>query len=119
MRSVGDPGHCSLWERAGEAQQLLSVALDYASLLFVFCRGKVIRKTAPQVLSPRVSVPPCFSTIWRQIVSPRPVPFVLVEKSGSNKRSPTSGGIPEPSSLNLRMSPAPSPRPPITRLPIP
>ena len=63
MRSVDDPGHCSLWERAGEAQQLLSVALDYASLLSALCRGKVIRKAAPRVLSTRVSVPLLFDDL--------------------------------------------------------
>ena len=47
------------------------------------------------------SSPPCFSTIWRTMPSPSPVPspFGLVVKNGSKIRGSTSAGIPGPSSI--------------------
>ena len=50
---------------------------------------------APGVLLQRI-VPPCSSTIWREIASPRPVPCGLVVKNCSKRRRPTSAEIPGP-----------------------
>src|SRR4029077_3178350 len=47
--------------------------------------GTVKRKTVPPpVLVSQCSLPPCASTIERQIERPRPMPLGLVETKGSN-----------------------------------
>ena len=62
--------------------------------------GSVMVKVAPApgVLVQRM-VPPCSSTIWRVMESPRPVPWGLVVKNCSKRRGPTSGEMPGPVSL--------------------
>src|ERR1041385_662292 len=48
--------------------------------------GNSIRKVVPAPFSLSTSiVPPCRSTIWRTMESPRPVPRFLVVKNGSNR----------------------------------
>ena len=67
-------------------------------------------------------VPPCFSTMRAQMLSPKPVPspFAFVVKNGSKMRSAASTGMPGPLSsiatitsrswtlVSIRMSPRPS-----------
>ena len=50
---------------------------------------------APGALVQRIR-PSCSSTICRVMDRPRPVPWGLVVKNCSNRRRPTSGGMPGP-----------------------
>ena len=63
---------------------------------------------SPSTLATAIS-PPQLSTRRRLIANPNPLPFVRVEKCGSNKRACTLAGIPLPSSrtaIATRSAPA-------------
>ena len=69
--------------------------------------GRISSKWAPGESSRSRSEPPCSTTIFRAMASPRPVPFSLVVKKGSKIWSRLASGTPGPSSFTVSRKPSP------------
>src|SRR5579883_2283445 len=87
----------------------LSAATFASSAFSLGLSGRKIENTvpcsSPLLLLKRID-PPCFSTIFRVIHSPRPVPTsALVVKNGWNRSPRCSGAMPEPVSRIVTRTP--------------
>src|SRR5438034_3026397 len=90
-------------EHDGEARVIFNQQ-DSRSIVHRSTRGRTIPKVVPRCTCVwYCSAPPCFSTSRAAIDNPRPVPLLLVEKNGSNRRFSTSGEMPWPVSATSRM----------------
>src|SRR6266566_4071342 len=75
----------------------------HAPTFSVVIHGNCMTKRAPRCNGGNASRrPPLASVSVKAMVRPRPVPWSLVVKNGSNKRGMISGGMPGP--LSWRMS---------------